>query len=107
MTGAPMLKAAGLWKRTSATGVDYFAGRLGGVKVVILENRERQAENDPTHYLFLAEPTSPAGNSARWHSGARPTQAPNRSPHSTQRRTATASGPALPDYGVNDLWPAL
>ena len=31
------LKAAGLWQRTCAAGNTYFAGRLGGVKILILD----------------------------------------------------------------------
>ncbi|HEU0156797.1 MAG TPA: hypothetical protein VFQ82_12055 [Stellaceae bacterium] len=41
MTGAPMLRAAGLWRKTSAAGNEYFVSRLGGVKIVILSNRDR------------------------------------------------------------------
>src|SRR6516164_10307052 len=72
MIGTPMLKAAGLWKRTSQRGADYFAGRLGSVKIVILENRDRKAENDPTHWLWFTEPTPAATNSAQRTDEARP-----------------------------------
>ena len=53
-----MLKAAGLWRRTSAKGNEYFVGRLGGVKVLVLENRDWQSDSDPTHHLFFAEATA-------------------------------------------------
>ena len=53
-----MLKAAGLWRRTSAKGTEYFVGRLGGVKVLVLENRDKQCDEDPTHNLFFAEATA-------------------------------------------------
>src|SRR5262250_565925 len=57
MNGAPpLLKAAGLWEHVSSKGNRYFVGRLGGVKVLILENRDRQADNEPSHHLFFAEP---------------------------------------------------
>ena len=49
-----LLKAGALWAKTSAQGKRYLVGRLGGVKVLILENRDRQDENDPTHTLFFA-----------------------------------------------------
>ena len=62
-----MLKAAGLWRRTSAKGNEYFVGRLGGVKVVLLENRDKQSDADPTHNLFFAEAT--AKDSARAANG--------------------------------------
>jgi hypothetical protein len=52
---SPMLKAAGLWAKSSAKGGQYFTGRLGGVKVLILENRDRQSDDDPSHHLFFVE----------------------------------------------------
>ena len=51
----PMLKAAGLWQKTSVKGGQYLTGRLGGVKVLVLENRDRQGDDDPSHHLFFAE----------------------------------------------------
>ena len=51
----PMLKASGLWVKTSAKGGRYLTGRLGGVKVLILANRDRQSDDDPSHHLFFAE----------------------------------------------------
>ena len=33
-----MLQAARLWQKTSASGNVYFAGRLGGVKILIFAN---------------------------------------------------------------------
>jgi len=36
------LKAAALWKKTSATGNIYLVGRLGGVRVLVFENRDRK-----------------------------------------------------------------
>jgi hypothetical protein len=52
---SPMLKAAGLWAKSSVKGGQYLTGRLGGVKVLILENRDRQSDDDPSHHLFFAE----------------------------------------------------
>jgi hypothetical protein len=51
----PMLTAAKLWRRTSAKGVDYLAGRLGGVKVLVMENKDRRGDDDATHVLLFAE----------------------------------------------------
>jgi hypothetical protein len=48
-----MLKAAGLWTKTSVKGSQYFTGRLGGVKMLILENRDRQSNDAPSHHLIL------------------------------------------------------
>jgi hypothetical protein len=47
--GGPMLKAAGLWAKSSAKGGQYLTGRLGGVKV--LENRDRKSDDEPSHHL--------------------------------------------------------
>jgi hypothetical protein len=55
MTGAPMLKAAGLWEKTSAAGNTYFVGRLGGVRVLILRNRDAGAEGEPDWHMFFAD----------------------------------------------------
>ena len=56
MNNAPnVLKAAGLWSKTSAKGGQYLTGRLGAMKVLILENRDRQNDDDPSHQLFFVE----------------------------------------------------
>jgi hypothetical protein len=103
MTGTSMRKVTGLWRRTSAKCSDYFSGRLAGVKIVILENRERQTESDPTHFLFFAEPTSPTAGSAQRQDVAR------RLPRTSKRPrfpTPKSSGPiyALPDDPLDDLY---
>jgi hypothetical protein len=48
----PMLKAAGLWAKSSVKGGQYLTGRLGGMKVQILENRDRQKDDDLSHHFF-------------------------------------------------------
>jgi hypothetical protein len=50
-----MLKAAGLWVKTSVKGGPYLIGRLDGVKVLVLENRDPQTDDDPSHHLFFVE----------------------------------------------------
>ena len=66
-SSAPMLKAAGLWAKTSNSDKRYLTGRLGGVKVLILENRDRRSDEDPTHNLFFVEAPDkrPAGSGAQ------------------------------------------
>jgi hypothetical protein len=54
-SNGPMLKATSLWSKTSAKGGQYLTGRLGGVKVLVMENRDRQSDDDPSHTLFFAE----------------------------------------------------
>jgi len=62
---SPMLKAAGLWTKSSVKGGQYLTGRLGGVKLLILENRDRQSDDDPSHHLFfVAAPDRRQGASA-------------------------------------------
>jgi hypothetical protein len=51
----PLIKAAGLWAKSSVKGGQYLTGRLGGMKVLILENRDRQSDDDPSHHLFVTE----------------------------------------------------
>jgi hypothetical protein len=60
MTGAPMLKAAGLWEKTGAAGNAHLTGRLGGVRVLILENGDRTGNSEPTHRLFFVDGSKPA-----------------------------------------------
>lgn len=52
---SPMFKAASLWEHTSSKGSWYLTGRLGGVKVLVFENRARQADDDPSHLLYFTE----------------------------------------------------
>jgi hypothetical protein len=51
----PMLKAAGLWSKTSVKGGQYLTGRLGSVKVMVMENRDCQTDDEPSHHLFFVE----------------------------------------------------
>jgi hypothetical protein len=55
----PRLKAGGLWAKTSAKGGRYLTGRLGGVKVLILANRDRQSDSDPSHILYFVDGEKP------------------------------------------------
>ena len=52
---SPLIKAAGLWAKSSVKGGQYFTGRLGGVKVLVLENRDRHSDDDPSHILYFTE----------------------------------------------------
>lgn len=49
------MKWFGLWERTSARGTRYFAGRIAGLKIVVLPNPGAGAEG-PTHIVYLTEP---------------------------------------------------
>jgi hypothetical protein len=45
-SSSALLQAARLWEETSGKGTRYMQGRLGGVKLVILPNRD-YVEGDP------------------------------------------------------------
>jgi hypothetical protein len=59
-----MLPAARLWSRTSARGADYLAGRLGGVRVLVMPRREGE-DGDHSHVLFFAEAPQRDGEGGR------------------------------------------
>ena len=44
-SSSPLLQAARLWERTSGKGTRYMQGRLGGVRVVIMPNRDHAADD--------------------------------------------------------------
>jgi hypothetical protein len=97
MTGAPMLKATGLWEKTSAAGNTYLTGRLGGVKVLILENRDRNGDSEPSHHLFFVDGSKPAETR---------NAAPARSAYSSRRTPAALQrGGTFPNDSVSALWP--
>jgi hypothetical protein len=75
---APLIKAAPLWAKSSVKGGQYLTGRLGGMKVLILENRDRKTDDDPSHHLFFAE-------------------APDRRQQATQERGDGQRGADTPD----------
>jgi hypothetical protein len=51
-----LIRAAKLWAKTSAkTGGTYYVGRMGGCRVLVLENRDRQGEDEPTHWLMIGD----------------------------------------------------
>ena len=80
---SPMLKAAPLWQKSSVKGGQYLTGRLGGVKVLILENRERKSDDDPSHTLFFVEAPDRhqgAGERAQERSGGAGAKTPPRTP---------------------------
>jgi hypothetical protein len=72
---SPLLKAAGLWAKSSVKGGQYLTGRLGAMKMLILENRDRQGDGDPSHHLFFVEAPPRKGAQER-DDGARRTQLP-------------------------------
>ncbi len=41
------LRAFGLWEKVSTAGNRYLVGRLGGVRVLVLANRDRGEDGEP------------------------------------------------------------
>jgi hypothetical protein len=103
-SNGPMLKAAGLWAKTSVKGGQYLTGRLGGVKVLILENRERKTDDDPSHTLFFVEAPDrrqgaaerPQERSGGQRAAGTPPTPQNAS--SERPRTAYGHGQRVPDH---------
>lgn len=50
-----MLRATGLWERKSTKGETYLSGRVGGLKLLVMRNRDHEKEDDPTHVLLFTE----------------------------------------------------
>jgi hypothetical protein len=70
----PMLKVTGLWAKSSVKGGQYLTGRLGAVKVLVMENRDRKSDDDPSHSLFFVEaPDRRQGSQGRGSGPAPPT----------------------------------
>ena len=72
----PRLKAGGLWAKTSAKGGRYLTGRLGGVKVLILANKDRQSDSDPSHILYFVDGEKPRQGAQERGGGQRASQVP-------------------------------
>lgn len=93
-----MLKAAGIWEKISAKGNRYFVGRLGGVRILILENRVRGTEGEPDFHLFFADSSSDKPRAEARNSAPRA-----RRPSRQQHRAEISAGASLPDDRLDDL----
>jgi hypothetical protein len=116
----PMLKAGGLWAKTSAKGGRYLTGRLGGVKVLILANKDRQSDNDPSHILYFVDgeqrrqgPQERGGGQRKHHPGkpeaitASAQRLPGASGAAPPRWSAVGQGHPRRRSGMGALtWPA-
>ena len=52
--GGALIPAAKLWRRTSARGGDYLAGRLGRLRVLVMPKRDGD-DGDHSHVLMVTE----------------------------------------------------
>jgi hypothetical protein len=51
-----LIRAAKLWAKTSTkTGATYYVGRMGGCRVLVMENTKRDGDGEPTHWLMLGD----------------------------------------------------
>lgn len=94
-----MIKAAELGAKASTKGGGrYLADRLGEVKILVVVNRDRRSESQPSHFLFFAEAAERRrqegqdartgalrDGSASWQSAPR-----RRPPYAAQRRSEPA-----------------
>lgn len=48
------IKLGGLWENKTKDGKVYYSGNLGSCKILIFENGYREAENHPTHIMYIA-----------------------------------------------------
>ena len=97
-----MLKAAGLWAKTSVKGGQYLTGRLGDVKVLVMENRDRKTDNDPSHHLFFAETPDRLQPAAQERAdGQRAPQTPQ-----THQRPSQAPRSGFQGHGTRPDWQA-
>jgi hypothetical protein len=110
VSGTPMLKATGLWEKTSAAGNFYLIGRLGGVRIMVLKNRDAGVEGEPDWHVFFADGEKREDTRAQTSSSAaRPSREPRRrAPYPAQRQTRPPSRPdqpgaMLPDDDVSDI----
>jgi hypothetical protein len=101
----PKLKAAGLWQKTNTRGNTYFVGRLGGVRILVLENHARSGENEPTHILYFADGVTPRPET-RDLASARSPAPRRRSSYATPPRSSPDDARGMPDDRLDDLWPA-
>jgi hypothetical protein len=88
---SPLLKAAKLWAKSSVKGGQYLTGRLGGVKILVLENRDRKADDDPSHHLFFTEAAPHPGAQER-SDGSRAPQLPLAGQRPSQPQRSVVQG---------------
>ena len=98
-----MIKLTGLFENTSKAGNKYFVGVLGGAKLVMLENKRRENDNDPHWTLFITE------RAERKQTGQGKRQTPQQRADDAQRPVAATdpppAGTTTADVPFNDPLP--
>jgi hypothetical protein len=101
---SPMMKTTGLWAKFSVKGGRYLTGRLGGVKVLILANKDRQSDNDPSHILYfgdgekLRQSAQDRGGEAKASQAPRTSQRPSQPQRSGFQAHAIAEDDDVPPW---------
>jgi hypothetical protein len=85
----PLFPACGLWEKQSRRGNAYLVGRLGGLRVMVVPNLDREDENAPSHTLLITAAPQNATQSAAQPAA---TQAPARRYGQPQRSRSPARG---------------
>ncbi len=100
---AERIKLGGLWLNKTKDGREYLTGKLSpSVKILIFKNNFRNAENQPSHIMYLA-PVETEENAAR---NANTAGAGGESFFSSDLPDAAESGNAEEEEEGNDFRPA-
>jgi hypothetical protein len=95
MSDNTLIKATGLWAKTSGkSGRRYLTGRLGGLRVLIFENSDA-GEGDPTHLLMLGEAEQRPAPSPRHGTDRAGRYDPAPQQRHAQRARAASAGRAI------------
>jgi hypothetical protein len=81
-----LINACRLWERTSAKGNRYLTGRLGGLKVLIMENTRPAEGDDSTHTLFFGEAAQKPRDAPQRVEGRQTTEGRQTIPEGSQPR---------------------
>jgi hypothetical protein len=102
-SNSPLIPIAKVWRKTSAKGADYFVGRLGAAKILILPNKDSQGDSDATHLVFVTEPNPPAIDQPRPLNAGHHTEPQQR--HQAVLRLPPSGGPRGKVQIVDDAIP--
>ena len=89
----------------SVKGGQYLTGRLGGVKVLVMENRDRQSDDDPSRITCSSSKRPIAARAAQERpqersggAGAADTPRTPQTPSAAHRRASYGHGQRVPDH---------
>jgi hypothetical protein len=104
---SPLIKVAGLWAKSSVKGGQYLTGRWGGLKVLVMENRDRHSDDDPSHILYFTEAPDrrqDAAERAQERSGGAGTPQTGQRASQPHRRSFQAQAPLDADLDDAPEW---